>query len=279
MTGRMKRLAPLFVAICLAHVVAESAHAQPGHEVALPGEAWSVAREARRCVAIRNDGETGRLEFEQKGWVNWVNVIYHGASSPRRDEWGRGHLAFEPAGLTLGKNGSLRRGGDTGAGAVTVYAVTPTSLTRFEQPQTMTIAFEGRERASLAIEPLGEVIASLESCHDSLLRDWGVDPDHMRSLEALPEPSNNPGSWVTVRDYPTSARASGIGGRVTFRLHVDPDGRVADCAIVVSSGTHSLDDTVCELLRRRARFEPARSIRGEPVPSSYVSEANFDPRR
>ena len=77
-----------------------------------------------------------------------------------------------------------------------------------------------------------------------------------------PEPRGTIASLVNPLDYPASALAARQQGIVRFRLFVGPDGRVAGCAILRSSGSSALDSATCQLIRRRARFTPALDSNG-----------------
>ena len=63
-------------------------------------------------------------------------------------------------------------------------------------------------------------------------------------------------------DYPASAQSAGAEGTVRASLTIGPDGRVVACNIVQSSGNGSLDSATCNILRRRAKFVPARDSNG-----------------
>ena len=80
---------------------------------------------------------------------------------------------------------------------------------------------------------------------------------------------------VDLDDYPTSARSRGEEGRVAFQLVVDADGRVADCAILASSGSSALANATCRIMRSRARFTPARDARGHAVADSGLAIVNW----
>jgi protein TonB len=75
---------------------------------------------------------------------------------------------------------------------------------------------------------------------------------------------------VSTDDYPARALRENRGGTVGFRLAIGADGRVSGCDVTSSSGSPDLDQTVCSLLSRRARFKPALQD-GQPVASSFQS--------
>jgi protein TonB len=66
-------------------------------------------------------------------------------------------------------------------------------------------------------------------------------------------------------DYPASALAAGAGGTAQAELTIGPDGRVTGCNLVRSTGNGALDSATCNILRRRAKFIPARDSNGNPT--------------
>jgi protein TonB len=66
-------------------------------------------------------------------------------------------------------------------------------------------------------------------------------------------------------DYPASAQAAGAEGTARASLTVGPDGRVVGCNITQSTGNGALDSATCNILRRRAKFVPARDSNGNPT--------------
>ena len=80
-----------------------------------------------------------------------------------------------------------------------------------------------------------------------------------------------PENWITAGDYPAPALRASEEGRVGYRLDVDAVGTVTGCSVVASSGSGVLDVHTCDLLRLRARFEPAHGPMNNAVPSQYSS--------
>ena len=77
--------------------------------------------------------------------------------------------------------------------------------------------------------------------------------------------------YVSDADYPASALHARQEGTVAFVLGVGPDGRVGNCTISASSGSAALDNATCSLMRRRARFTPARDANGNVVADTFSS--------
>jgi protein TonB len=72
----------------------------------------------------------------------------------------------------------------------------------------------------------------------------------------------NLGGYFSVDDYPVAALRAGHEGMVGFRLTVGRDGRVSRCRVTATSGSMALDRATCAILRRRARYWPARDAGG-----------------
>ena len=77
----------------------------------------------------------------------------------------------------------------------------------------------------------------------------------------------DPGRWITPDDYKVDGER--LEGDVGFRVDVTPAGRVARCMITQSSGHPRLDEHTCQLIARRARFEPALDRDGNPTTGNF----------
>lgn len=83
------------------------------------------------------------------------------------------------------------------------------------------------------------------------------------------KPTASVASLISDEDYPASAVRANEQGRTGFRLTISTTGRVSNCVVTNSSGSAMLDSTTCRILRMRARFTPARDVKGEPVEGFY----------
>lgn len=91
----------------------------------------------------------------------------------------------------------------------------------------------------------------------------------------LARPSNNPGSWVTQSDYRSSWISREYTGTVGFRLSIGAGGKVEGCSVTKSSGVSELDQATCQLVQRRARFNPAKNDQGRAVAGTYNSAVRW----
>src|SRR3954454_19416839 len=72
-------------------------------------------------------------------------------------------------------------------------------------------------------------------------------------------------------DYPASAQSAGAEGTAQAQLTIGPDGRVVGCSLIRSTGNGALDSATCNVLRRRAKFTPARDSSGNPTTDTYTT--------
>lgn len=90
-----------------------------------------------------------------------------------------------------------------------------------------------------------------------------------------PRPRGDPGSWVSEADYRSSWINREMVGTSRFRLQIAASGRVEGCTITGSSGHSELDKATCELVTRRAKFEPAKDDKGARVAGSYTNSVRW----
>ena len=76
-------------------------------------------------------------------------------------------------------------------------------------------------------------------------------------------------------DYPQSAIERDEQGAVTVRLTVGTNGRVSNCNVSSSSGSRTLDNATCRILRSRARFTPARDSNGNPTTDTVTQRIRW----
>lgn len=131
----------------------------------------------------------------------------------------------------------------------------------------------GRAGPPISVAPDGSdsVIASMTSCGDGLLRQWGIDPVAMHKLSRQPRPvGGSEKDWFKPKDYPKAARGNFRVGRTMALIAIGIDGRVTNCNIAESAGNPDLDSKTCAILTERGRYDPGLDIDGKPVASQKV---------
>ena len=90
-------------------------------------------------------------------------------------------------------------------------------------------------------------------------------PPPPRKVQSAQSAKGDLRTLFSTDDYPAAAASAGAEGTVQATLTIGPDGRVAACNVTRSSGNSSLDSTTCNILRRRAKYTPARDSNGQPT--------------
>lgn len=90
-----------------------------------------------------------------------------------------------------------------------------------------------------------------------------------------PIPKGSPSTWATTLDYPALALREEREGTTAFKLTINKEGQVSDCAIAVSSGHPDLDKVTCDNITRRAEFFPAQDKQGKPTTGQYSNRVRW----
>jgi TonB family protein len=137
------------------------------------------------------------------------------------------------------------------------------------------------QRKSLASYLLVAIIAgsAIWTIQQNWIQDSSFEGDGDTALtredSRAPGAPNQPAkgdirTLFSSNDYPESSQRAGEEGIVQAQLAIDKRGRVTNCT-VIRSATKQLDRATCNLLKRRARFTPARDVNGTAVPDTVVT--------
>lgn len=141
--------------------------------------------------------------------------------------------------------------------------------------QELFVTSDENYRVKLKIDDFPAALKAMETCHDDLLKGWGIDGPQMRSLVSLAEPRMNPEEWANILDYPDDMLRDGISGIVSFKLDIDAAGLPTKCLVIISSKTPKLDQHTCRLMMKRAKFKPAIAADGTATASHYINRVRW----
>ena len=96
-------------------------------------------------------------------------------------------------------------------------------------------------------------------------------PDHTPQASNTGSAKGDLRTLFSADDYPAAAQRNGEAGTVQAKLFIGPDGKVQSCTVIRSSNSAVLDDATCSILRRRARFTPARDVNGMAVSDTVTT--------
>jgi periplasmic protein TonB len=90
-------------------------------------------------------------------------------------------------------------------------------------------------------------------------------PPPPRKVQSATSAKGDLRTLFSADDYPAAAQAAGAEGTAQAQLTIGPDGRVTGCNLIRSTGNSALDSATCNILRRRAKFTPAKDSNGQPT--------------
>ena len=96
-------------------------------------------------------------------------------------------------------------------------------------------------------------------------------PPPPRKVQSAQSAKGDLRTLFTADDYPAAAQASGAEGTSQAEITIGPTGSVVGCNIIRSAGNSSLDQATCNILRRRAKFTPARDSNGNPTSDTITT--------
>jgi hypothetical protein len=127
----------------------------------------------------------------------------------------------------------------------------------------------------LALGSMAAPMNAMRTCTANLVRSWGFDPAEQAGLSRQAVPLNDPAQWLDGDDFPNSANLLGQNGIVQFRLAIEADGAISNCAVQSATAGSDFATTTCRAVTRRARFQPALNAAGQPVRSYYVQAVRW----
>ena len=130
--------------------------------------------------------------------------------------------------------------------------------------------------AEFAIGSTTALAKELNKCVDDLRKHWGIVDSE------FPEPAQqaklNLRGIFKSSDYPRDAMTADQSGRTSYLLMIDKSGVIMDCLVRETSGAASIDFMGCQVIRERARAQPALDASGKPTKSGYIARVNWEIR-
>lgn len=87
-------------------------------------------------------------------------------------------------------------------------------------------------------------------------------PPPPRKVQSAQSAKGDLRTLFSADDYPAAAQSAGAEGTAQAEITIGPDGRVVGCNITRSTGNSALDSATCSIIRRRAKYVPARDSNG-----------------
>jgi hypothetical protein len=148
-------------------------------------------------------------------------------------------------------------------------------LDALSKSYTVTVADPDFGKFPVRLRKLASAVAALRSCENDRMRDWGIDVASYWALASRPRPIGHLVDLFSSDNYPTAAGMAGVQRNVIAKVEVGADGSVTACNAPNNFPYPQFVDSVCGVLRKSARFEPARDQNGKTVSAPYVVIVSF----
>jgi TonB family protein len=233
-----------------------------------PGGAWNVDWGERECALTRHSGGSAPY-YLRVAWVpgeRQLDVKWVDATGTPLSRLQGSELLLEPGRAAIGPFtfAMLVRGQNVGTAKTGIPF-----LDQLASASDIRLERGGVLHRELLVPEAGRAVANLRECHDSALREAGVDPAAHAALRKVPEPIGIVPQW-RYEDYPERALRANASGVVHAFVTVGPDGRVRGCKVIHASGNQDLDIWTCQRLERRARYRPAIGADGAPTEAAAL---------
>ena len=154
------------------------------------------------------------------------------------------------------------------------YTTPPVSKARMSAVRYLQV--KGAQK-TLVLEtgPMDKALGILGECAWDTVGDWGLNVEQQKTLQRGPIAKGGSQGWFSGDDYPTNMARGNFQGTVYYRLIVDENGKPKSCHVQRSTRPKEFDETVCRVVMRRGKFEPALDVDGRPVPSFWNQAITF----
>ena len=236
---------------------------------------WTWDRTTPSCSLQQAVSADGRIVAISRTPGNDSTAVYLGGVTPlvdRQQAFPEGKIIFHPGGSSESTIYVTARGGKRD-----ILAGSDDSefLAKLADATELELSQQKLATVRVPLRSASAAVVAMRQCEDFRMRDWGIDPVAWHSLSVRPQPVKNSPSWFTVDDYPIGAVLEGLQGYSISRVEVAPDGRVSNCVSLNRNRRANARDRMCDKLKRRARFTPARDASGTAVAAPYVVLVKF----
>ncbi len=282
----------IFASLCFA-IFATSAQSEP---VALePSSNWNVDYGADQCTLLRIFGPEENShavyfrqwapatsfaftaagpEFSKFKSLRVTDVRFRAGVMPRQTEPFVGESSGFGAAiiytqLSIDENGPAPdQGTNQGDEPVTKFPQLDIDRARMVEFVELT---QGKNTVTLNTGDLREAFTVMNSCMESLLKDWGLDVERHLSATRLPTMTNLPAIARKVsQNYPRAALIRGEQAILQVRVMIDETGKATDCMINEVTRTQQLDSPACRPLMM-GKYTPALDKNGQPFASYFTT--------
>lgn len=242
-----------------------TAAAQPSNPANSPK--WVVNYSPESCEVLRPrvDGQNGLL-LRMRPYSDFYELKIIGAPIGKKPAQEIVHLSVPAASDRFPQYASFGDTPDKKYGLVET-SVSSEQVGQAAQDGMLTARGKKLGKVSVSTVGLSKAMIAADKCIDDLATQWGAP----RTWRTDPKAVADVRGVFTASDYPTKMIDQRQTGSLRTLLGVGIDGRVTSCRPISLVGHKMFGEVTCEILRKRARFVPAKDATGTAVPSFALS--------
>lgn len=154
-------------------------------------------------------------------------------------------------------------------GSIYQFRISAADMTQAVAARTVTLRSERSADMTFALTAVAPLLKSLNECTADLKSYWNMDGEKDGRIRTVAKGEVR--AIFAANDYPGQAIELGQEGSSRFLLLIDEKGSVAGCHVVKPSGVPVLDAMGCQVIRKRAKFQPARDANDKAVRSTVFT--------
>ena len=262
----------LIAAVCGSLIVGGAAHAGPPR---IATGKWVVDFDDAQCVASRNYGTAEAplylvIKAPPLGGVMQLGVMR--AAKTERDEQVDATMAIDA--LPPLKVSMLTYTATSAQRRVNLINLAVDQFAPMRQARSLSIASK-RLHESFALSSMDGLLKMMDTCVADLVKVWNVTEGDGPGPSLKARAFGNLASVFAFHDYPSDAEFRDNEGTVQFVALIDERGKVADCTVIATSGSASLDAQTCSVLKSRMTYKPAVGFDGKPARDAMIGRVRW----
>jgi TonB family protein len=236
-------------------------------QVLTPSSKWTVEYADSLCLLSRDFGSGDaqvKIGIRPTKLGSFTQLVVVRPENVGKAGRGDAQVVLMPAGIPA-KATYTTSAPVKGIGRVTVIGIKSVELANLDSSTEIAITLGKAGTIRVVPNGIGKAMAALRTCEDDLLTSWGVDPKKQASLLKRPDAIGSTGDFWPTDSYPGEARQAEEQGAVLVGYTVLTNGRVANCRVLASSKSASLDKATCTTVVKFGRYRPAIGPDGKPT--------------
>lgn len=239
---------------------------------ALPAKPqWQVDEHAKFCTALLpRRGSTPGLLIQSRPFASTPDLVFLVPRAGRFAKIVPAALSVASSNPTAPLTARIAEPAGSPDRLIRTYA-SHEQLERAQAAGQLTISLGKGGSHSVTLPGFRKVLGALTRCEEQIAKRLGL-----AKTWAVPASEKN-GFQGVVRtgDYPDTMVVRDEQAGISLLLKLDRTGEIGDCRAYELVGDARWEKVVCDAVRKRARFSPARDADGNAVDSYYVSPTIF----